>query len=170
MHLAQVMALVAGLAVGIWIGISREGRSAPDLNPVLMFVIFAAGGLALAGPILILAERRRLGRCAGSVGVGRLLWFATGTAGWLMWPPIVYRRLTNRESMGMNQVCYFYGTPLMAVFLWVTFGLSGWLRPRARRRFRKYWTERFGFWLGVVWFLLGGYLLGTMWWADLLQG
>src|SRR5262245_14745914 len=96
-----LMLLIAGAALGLWLVIEdlrrvdfRAGPPPADMSfgPwdwVIVFVlVFLLGGLSLVGPPLLLltARKRRW-------GPGRLLWFAQGTASWLLWPPVVYRRV-----------------------------------------------------------------------------
>src|SRR5262245_27871264 len=90
--LREVMALVVGLAVGMWL-MSPDFRAVPRDRETPLFLIGAAGllgGLAIVGVPILLAERRRSRILWGP---GKLLWFASGTAAWLLWPPVVFRRV-----------------------------------------------------------------------------
>jgi hypothetical protein len=70
----------------------------------------------------------------------------------------------------MATVCYFYGTPLMALYVTIALLAGGWLRrPRRRRRARRSWTETFGLLLGLVWACTGLYVLATIYHGDLFQ-
>jgi hypothetical protein len=92
-------------------------------------------------------------------------------AAWLLWPPIVYNRIAHdgRFKDSMSAVCFFYGTPLMAVY--VTFALlaGGHLRRSRRRRLGRSWQENFGLLLGLAWACTGLYLIALFYRSDLLR-
>jgi hypothetical protein len=102
-----------------------------------------------------------------------LLWFAHGTAAWLLWPPIIIGRRSS--GRGQNppivdpsaaEICFFYGTPLMAVYVTASLLAGGWLRRRPRGTRRPPapmpWRERFGRVLGMGWAVLGLYVLSMI--------
>jgi hypothetical protein len=163
-HLLDLMAMIAGLAVGLWIVL-------PDLRPgsphgigwiddaVMLVSVMVLGGLSVVGPPLLLAPRRRA-RDRGPWQAGKLLWFATGTSAWLLWPPIVVKRLQG-QGLGNTEtgVCFAYGTPLMAVYVVASLLAGGWLRKSRRRRIRRSWRETFGLLLGLAWACTGLYIL-----------
>lgn len=169
----DLMTLVAGLAVGLGLVLpDLTGADPPRMgsltDDVLLFAVAVLGGLAAVGPPILLAERRRLRR---RFGPGRLLWFATGTSAWLLWPPVVARRLQG-ERFGNSQagVCFAYGTPLMALYVTLALCAGGWLGLRKRRRRRaprpRSWRERFGLILGLAWAFTGLYVLVNLYAAD----
>ena len=152
------MVLVAGLGFGLWLVVKDLQRSGPSrLDAAFLGVLGVLGGLSLVGPVLLLWERRRRRRAWGA---GRLIWFSQGMASWLLWPPVVARRL--RGDPGFQQsiagTCWAYGTPLMALYVGSALLVGGWLRRRRRRRDRS-WTERFGLLLGMAWACTGLYVL-----------
>ena len=63
------------------------------------------------------------------------------------------------DDLGPAGVCYFYGTPLMAVYVALALLAGGWIRPRRRRRRPLPWRERFGIVLGLAWACTGLYVL-----------
>src|SRR4051812_23750413 len=86
----ELLVLVAGLAVGLWLG----ARHLREFDPAkfeswLTLIGVVLGGLSLAGPPLLLRNPRRRAR---PWRAGRVLWFASGTATWLLWPPMVWVR------------------------------------------------------------------------------
>jgi hypothetical protein len=66
----------------------------------------------------------------------------------------------------MSAVCYFYGTPPMA--LYVTLGLlaGGHLRRSRRQRLVRSWQENFGLVLGLMWACTGLYVISLFYRQD----
>ena len=159
----EVLVLIAGVAVGcaLWV----RGESG---NAIFMVLVGILGGLSLAGPpILLLARRRKPWRA------GRIQWFAQGTSAWLLWPPIARARWngpTNRMGPDSSaQICYLYGTPLMAIFMTSALLAGGWLgfRKRRGRKVRPLaWDERFGLILGLIWACTGLWVLAMVYRED----
>ena len=125
LSIGLAMLLIAGATVGIWLALgelrSRNMGNGPDdhIAKVIFVFVFVLGGVSLVGvPLLLRTARHR------PWGAGRLLWFAQGTAAWLLWPPIVYQRVQGRTAGSISAICYFYGTPLMALYM--TLALFGW--------------------------------------------
>jgi hypothetical protein len=167
----ELMLLIAGIALGLWlIGLRTRPRAQLGLNHEQWFllVVGVLGGLALVGVPLLLVERRSLRR---HWGPGRLLWFSTGTATWLMWPPIVFKRVVRGEGIdqSLTGACYAYGTPMMALYMTLALVAGGWLRRRRTRRARRSWRERFGVYLGLAWACTGLYVLYLLY-AEDFQG
>jgi hypothetical protein len=168
MTILDLMLLIAGLAVGLWL-VFPGGRSGPDDEGSWLFCfVFALGGLSAVGPPLLLWERyRRRSRFR----LGELLWFIQGTASWLLWPPIIYHRVRlGTETRTMAPICYFYGTPRMALYVGISLLAGGWLRRAGPgRRASRSWTETFGLLLALIWACTGLYLLVLIYRRDLLQ-
>ncbi len=118
LSIGVVMLLIAGVAFGLWLVVSGDGPEGE--NRWLVVLEFVLGGLSLVGPPLLLwtAKRRPW-------GAGRFLWFAHGTAAWLLWPPVVYMRTRGVTANSTTAACFFYGTPLMAVHVTVTLLAGG---------------------------------------------
>ncbi|HZW34919.1 MAG TPA: hypothetical protein VFF52_29620 [Isosphaeraceae bacterium] len=167
--IGMVMLLIAGAAFGLWLIIDQfrsqfqVGNSPEDrVGHWLFLLVFVLGGLSLVGPPLLLWTARRR-----PWGAGRLLWFAHGTAAWLLWPPVVYLRVRGvlpRDSM--SAVCYFYGTPLMAVYVTLTLLAGGYLGRSRRRRISRSWQETFGLLLGLAWACTGLYWISLFYRED----
>lgn len=105
LSIGVAMLLVAGATVGIWLALgelrSRNVGGGPDdyFAKVIFVFVFVLGGLALVGvPLLLWTARRR------PWAAGRLLWFAHGTAAWLLWPPIVYQRVEGKTAGSMSAI------------------------------------------------------------------
>ena len=119
-------------------------------------MIGVLGGMSVVGPPILLWERRRR---RTRWGPGELLWFSTGTSAWLLWPPVVVARARQAQLPTAN-TCFFYGTPLMAIYVGSALLFGGWIRRKGRsRRRRLSWRERFGLALGMAWAATGLYVL-----------
>jgi hypothetical protein len=168
MSIGVAMLLIAGAALGFWLalGVLRAKRNpnGPDedwTNWIFAFV-FILGGLSLIGPPLLLRTARRK-----RWGAGRFLWFVQGTAAWLLWPPVIYRRVTMPADQNpMSALCFFYGTPPMALYVTLTLLASGHLTRSRRRRLRRSWQETFGLLLGLAWACTGLYIISLFYRQD----
>jgi hypothetical protein len=170
--LAEFMALIAGLAVGMWLIVPdfREARTNLDsVGYVLLGTSAILGGLSLAGLPLLLREAW-VNRGGPRWEAGRVLWFAAGDSAWLLWPPIVVRRIQG-SSFGQTNtgVCFAYGTPLMALYVTLALAAGGWFGRRNRRRLAQSWRERFGLVLGLAWACTGLYVLSLIYREDLTR-
>lgn len=172
--LGLAMLLVAGAASGLWL-IAEEVRTSPgagdnspefDVRALVPLAVFVLGGLCLIGPPLLLLRAR--GR---PWGAGRLLWFAFGTASWLLWPSMVYRRaiLDAPVVSAQSGVCYVYGTPLMVVCITITLLAGGHFTSARRRRMRHSWQETLGLLLGLCWTCIGLLILALGHFFDLFS-
>jgi hypothetical protein len=168
LSIGAAMLLIAGAAVGLWLGLG-ESRSMTqaDQDPESRFAkwvfvfAFVLGGFSLVGPVLLLVTARRR-----SWRAGRLLWFAQGTAAWLLWPPVVYHRVAGGSQGSMSGMCFFYGTPLMAVYVTLALFAGGHFRRSRRRRMIRSWQETFGVVLGLAWACTGLYLISVFYRQD----
>ena len=172
LSIGVLMLLIAGSALGIWL-VAEDVRNVAfggdrdDLlgtstwmKAICLAAIFSLGGLSLVGPPLLLLTAHKK-----PWGAGRLLWFAQGTASWLLWPPIVYHR-ASREPMGISAVCFYYGTPLMAVYMTLALLFGGRLNRRHQRRIARSWQELFGLLLGMAWACTGLYFIALFYRRD----
>jgi hypothetical protein len=159
LSIGVVMVLIAGLALGLWLGLAMGGHEGE--SQWLNVLVFMLGGLSLVGPpLLLLTARRR------PWGAGRFVWFAHGTAAWLLWPPVIYMRTRGLPGPSMSGACFFYGTPLMAVYVTLTLLASGHFRRSRRRRIRRSWQETFGLLVGLVWACTGLYWICSFYFED----
>lgn len=149
--------LVTGAAVAFWLWKPQfKEFDASNHETWIGAGAVLLGGLALVGVPLLLVHRRKDRR---RWGPGRILWFATSSASWLLWPPIVVQRARNETEGSISAICYLYGTPLMALWVMTALVAGGWVRPKRRKRVPLPWTERFGLLLGFLWACLGLYVL-----------
>jgi hypothetical protein len=155
------MLLIAGLAFSLWLGL--PGLKKNDIPEFFLVVVAVLGGLSLFGPPLLLAELRRRRR---RWRAGKVLWFSTGMASWLLWPPAIYRR-THGLDPGQSYLCYAYGTPLMAIYVTTALLAGGWLRRGRRNRVPLSWRDQFGLLLGMAWACTGLYVLYLIYSTDL---
>jgi hypothetical protein len=169
LSIGVAMLLIAGASVGLWLILdelrsiwqAESGAEDRFRNCVIVFV-FLLGGVSLVGPPLLLWTARRR-----HWGAGRFLWFASGAAAWLLWPPVIYHRVTGSPN-SESGVCFSYGTPLMAVYVTLTLLAGGYFRRSHRRRLRRSWQETFGLLLGLAWACTGLYLISLFYRHDFL--
>jgi hypothetical protein len=165
------MLLIAGAALGLWLTLDelrekmrQNNGSDGRIHAFLLGLVFVLGGLSLVGPpLLILTARRR------PWGAGRFLWFAHGTAAWLLWPPVVYHRIQGGSQNSISGTCFFFGTPLMAVYVTLALLAGGHLRRSRRRRLFRSWQETSGLLLGLAWACTGLYLISLFYRDDLFR-
>ena len=165
------MLLIAGAALGFWLALdvlkaqTQPNGPAEDRATVWVFgLVFILGGFSLVGPpLLLLTARRR------HWGAGRFLWFTQGTAAWLLWPPAVYHRVAvGGDQSPMSALCFFYGTPPMALYVTLALLAGGHLGRSRRRRIRRSWQEMFGLVLGLAWACTGLYIISLFYRQDFI--
>ncbi len=174
--LGALMLLIAGVAVGFWI-VVEDLRQLPQrqgsigFHPhfgswdeaVFLVVLGGLGGLSVVGPPLLFWGRRRDRR---RWGPGHVLWFSQGMASWLLWPPVIYKRVQGgRLVEASTGICWVYGTPLMAIYVVAALTAGHWIRRRRRRK-PLAWPERFGLILGLLWAVTGVYVLYQLYRGD----
>ncbi len=169
LSIGVVMILIAAAALGLWLVLNEIKRSsgpgpvaAEGVATWIFGLVFVLGGLALVGPPLLLWTARRT-----PWGAGRFLWFVEGTAAWLLWPPAIYHRATTTtDQASMSAVCFFYGTPPMALYVALTLLAGGHLKRSRRKRLWRSWQETFGLLLGLAWACTGLYILSLFYRQD----
>jgi hypothetical protein len=169
------LVLIAGLAAGL--AMLQMSVSERGLGLIYPALTFALGGLGLVGVPLLLSERLRRGPWRRRRwGAGKHLWFSTGMASWLMWPPIIYRKaMTGNVDRSTAAICFAYGTPLMAIYIVLALLAGRRLRPRrrgrgpavVRRPTARSWRERFGLLVGLAWACTGLWVLYIVYTDDL---
>jgi hypothetical protein len=159
----DLVLLVAGTSVGLWLFLGVDRNNNDLAEKLLGCLIFLLGGLSIVGPPILIWQRRKGGR---RLGPGELLWFCQGTGSWLLWPPIVIQRAQGRaDGRSMATICFFYGTPMMALFVAISLLFGGWMRRRRRRR--RTGHEVLGLLLGLAWACTGLYVLWVIYREDL---
>ena len=170
MSIGVAMLLIAGAAVGFWLAVDMlranstpAGQSDNTFRTWLSAFVFVLGGMSLVGPPLLLATARKK-----HWGAGRFLWFVQGTAAWLLWPPAIYHRVMAAPGAqpGISAVCFFYGTPPMALYVTLTLLAGGHLSRSRRLRIRRSWQETFGLLLGLAWACTGLYIISLFYRQD----
>jgi hypothetical protein len=169
LSIGVAMLLIAGAALGFWLAVGTlkkqaepGGASEGWFAAFVVGLVFVLGGMSLVGPPLLLRTSRKQ-----PWGAGRFLWFTQGTAAWLLWPPAIYHRATaagNQDSM--SGICFFYGTPPMALYITLTLLASGQLTRSRRRRMRRSWQETFGLLLGLIWACTGLFIISLFYRED----
>jgi hypothetical protein len=165
LRILDIMLLIAGVAVGFWLVLlDVKAGDQPEMERWLLGVFAVLGGCSVVGPPLLLWERRRDSR---PWRAGQILWFTQGMASWLLWPPVVYSRFEGKKfSDSISGTCYYYGTPLMAIYVTSALLAGGWLRPHRRRARRRPWPEQLGLILGLLWACSGFYILYQFYKSD----
>jgi hypothetical protein len=177
MPLAVGMLLLAGIAVSLWLFNEELRRSwrdqaGPNTNELFAnsrsafgfhFAVALLGGISVVGVPFLLWERWRTKLPWQE---GKFFWFVQGMASWLLWPPLIYHRARGSGSNSGVEICYFYGTPLMALYVTFTLLAGGRFRRARRRRLRHSWSEVFGLLLGLAWACTGAYLLFMIYRLD----
>jgi hypothetical protein len=171
MSLGVLMLLIAGAALGFWLTLdvlkTRGQPNGPveDWTTAWVFAfVFILGGLSLVGPALLLLTARKR-----PWGAGRFLWFVEGTAAWLLWPPAIYHRITvPGDQHPSSALCFFYGTPPMALYVTLTLLAGGHLMRVRRRKIRRSWQETFGLLLGLAWACTGLYIISLFYRQDFI--
>lgn len=169
--IGAVSALIVAVAtaLGLFSPFLRQQGAGSDRYAFLVVVagVVLGGPSALGVPWLLYRKYNRRSRADRRWSPGRLIWFAHGSAAWLLWPPIVANRFVKSGPFGQaiegaastSQICYFYGTPLMAVYMLLALKFGGRLGRSRRGRRRIDWIERFGLFLAMSWALLGTVVL-----------
>jgi hypothetical protein len=174
MSIGVAMLLIAGAALGFWLALDAvktqtQGKPSGPVDAAaggwVFALVFFLGGLSLVGPPLLLltAKKKRW-------GAGRFLWFVQGTAAWLLWPPAVYHRVTSGSGsqVSMSSVCFFYGTPPMALYVTLSLLAGGHLKSSRRLRMHRSWQETFGLLLGLAWACTGLYIISLFYRQDFI--
>ena len=68
----------------------------------------------------------------------------------------------------MSALCFFYGTPPMALYVTLALLAGGHLTRSRRRRMRRSWQETFGLLLGLAWACTGLYIISLFYRQDII--
>ena len=172
MSIGVAMLLIAGAAVGFWLALDIL-RSAGQIQRAwrCRFTTWApwlsssywVGFLWLGLPLLLLTARKSPGARADSSGLrkGRR-------------PGCCGRRRFTTESRwtggqaSMSAVCFFYGTPPMALYVTLTLLAGGHLSASSPAQMRRSWQETFGLLLGLAWACTGLYIISLFYRQDFI--
>jgi hypothetical protein len=77
--------------------------------------------------------------------------------------------MVMQEPGSISGACYYYGTPLMAVYVTLALLAGGRLKRSRRRRILRSWQETFGLLLGLAWACTGLYLIALIYRNDLFR-
>lgn len=176
-RILELLILVTGAGIAltlcrpIWTASHGSTGEVPiEMVPFgLRIVVVVLGGFSLVGVPLLLAgiTRRRT-----PWGPGKVAWFAQGLATWLLWPPIIYYQSPLHRGgppVPWSSACWLWGTPLMGLYITLAVLAGGWFGRRGRRRMNRSWKEQFGLVLSCLWACTGLYILGLLYWMDLLE-
>jgi uncharacterized YccA/Bax inhibitor family protein len=148
----RLLALTAGVAVGITVFAPDKPGRAQDWLDLAHAVII---GLSLPAPFFILRFRRMT---SAEFGPGVMFALMSSFGVLLMLPPAIVVRATPRpSSFDLSPSvtgCLYFVLPLMSLWFVLACVLTGGAR-RAVLGSKTPWTERYGFFLAVVWSPLG---------------
>jgi hypothetical protein len=155
----RLLILTAGVAISL--GTLLPGFDRKELAKVdgwISLSTFFVVGLALPAPLFTLP--RRSGR--QPLGPGGLFALTSGLGSLLLLLPMGINGLQGSKP-GMEAICLIYCMPLMSVWYLLALGLS---RQIGRRLFwpETPWTERYGFFLALLWTPWGIWHLFQMYW------
>lgn len=155
----DAMALIAGVAVGLWLFLNKIHFQRlfiePDDEEWLVTIVALLAGASLAGGPMLLLDRLRARR---RWRTGAFLWFGLSAACWGLAPAIAVARLKIVSDEGMAMPCFVYSIPLMGLFGFLSSLIGGrpspgWLSCRGP------WPEWFGMWIAAAWAAAGSYVL-----------
>lgn len=173
-HIWELMLLVMGVGIAltatrsVWsLNYDPHGDPITIVPLVVRILVAVLAGLSFMAVPLLLARwtRRRT-----PWQPGKIAWFSQGAATWLLWPPIVVQQVRGASGdPPWSGVCWLWGTPLMGLYITCALLAGGWFGRRGRRRARRSWREQFGLILSCLWACTGLYLLGLLYWIDLVK-
>ncbi len=146
----RILLLTAGVAVGIQVFGWEKDKLL--LLPLANAVVI---GLSLPAPLFVVGRARQ---SPGAMGPGSMFAMTMGIGSLLLLPPpIIAKLVIARESSA--PLCLYYVMPLAAIWFLLGALLAGQISRRLFDRGRTPWTERYGYFLAVLWSPLGVYHL-----------
>jgi hypothetical protein len=146
----RVLLLTAGVAAGLSVfAPEKEADSFEKSEWWLMLANAFVIGLSLPAPLFTL-RFRRVER--PQVGFGALFALMASLGVILLLPPALVERL--HSDKGEVHFCLYYVLPLLGLWFVLAILLTGGFR-RIWRKAESPWTERYGFFLALLWSPLG---------------
>lgn len=149
--IAEVMALIVGVACGCWLAAPlvqarypRGGTFSPWIAAVLILA-----GVSAAGPPLLIPDA--LTRRRSRWGAGRIAWAAIGSTIWLIGPKLAFDRLGAPNHRPIAEM-FLLGIGVPTSGLGLLIGLAA---NRPRRRIARSWKEALGLCLALCWACAG---------------
>jgi hypothetical protein len=158
--IARLMVLTAGIGVGLAVfAPPYESFDAMDSEHWRKLATSVLIGVSLPGVFYNVRRRSR------RVATGGLLWLTLSLGVWILLPPAIAAPLLNGGTKGDTSagMCLYFVLPLVSVW----FLLAAWLGGKLQRRhFSKgsAWGDRFGVYLGLVWSILGTWVIFDFYW------
>lgn len=161
--LAELMLLVASVAVGLWLFLpSVKSFNWTDDETYWALAVAFLSGPSWIGPPIILWRRRHDRRRSS----GRLMWFVTGVACWGMWPAILVDRFLRQGVRVTPETCFIFVVPLMSLFLLTSLLAIAPTRIGSRHH-SAWWGDLFGLLLGYAWAAVGLYVLAKLYLGNI---
>jgi hypothetical protein len=167
LSIGRIMVLMAGLGVAlVCFGPQQNNFSPRSLDDWRGLASAVLIGFSLPGVYYALRRSRQGVR----LGAGGLLWLTQSLGSWLLMPPAVAGPLLHLNTLGSGSAgaCLFYVLPLVSLWFILASVLSGQLRFRHLRG-ETPWTDRFGFYLGLAWTVLGIWITGDFYWEAFFK-
>lgn len=162
--IGRFLLLTAGVAVGLGVFVSPHKQGGGflrfDLDTFLVYYNAVFIGLALPAPLFVMGQRLRKGP---PIGPGGLYAVTVGLGSLLMLPPVLVGRL--QSDVGPSFTCIHYTMPLVSFWYLAATLLAGRLGRELFSRATP-WTERYGFFLAVLWTPVGMWLLFGVFYAG----
>jgi hypothetical protein len=164
--IGRVMVLTAGVAIGLTVFRERKSLNPADIDWWRETATAVLIGLSLPG-VLYTTRWRRSG---ATTGLGSLLWLTLSLGSLLMVPPIIGAAVLHKNELGSNSagMCLYYALPLVSLWFVLAVILSG-HAPNGKWSVQTGWSDWFGWRLGLVWSVLGVWLLVDFYREALFQ-
>jgi len=151
----RILLLTAGVATGLKV----FGPTADELSRKgdqwLLLANAVVIGLSLPAPFFLWGAKRR----AQPVGPGSMFALTMGIGSWLLLPPPLIAAAVQAVKPTSALLCTYYVMPLVATWFLLASLFTRQINRRLFDRAATPWTERYGYFLAVLWLPLGVYHL-----------
>ena len=146
----RILMLTGGVAVGIMVFVPDKHKELQEVEAWRAVANAVVIGLSLPAPLFVMAAARR---SAGLLGPGSLFAMGMGTGSLLLLPPPLIAAYLDGESTA--PACLYYLMPQAALWFLLGAVLARQITRGLFDRIRTPWTERYGYFLALLWSPLG---------------
>jgi hypothetical protein len=162
----RILLLTAGVAVGIKVFIPEDVDGWTAWRTLFNAAVI---GLSLPAPLFVMGAVRRV---QGPLGPGSLFAMAMGGGALLLLPPPVIVMFSSHKTA--SPACVYYIMPQVALWFLLAALLTGQINRRLFDRRQTPWTERYGYFLALLWSPLGifhlvRYYRQALWGSDFFE-